>query len=731
MKSFSSTGLFVFLFSLILSGTGLYLFTSKQKTSSNQGLPFGSIAHITGNPEIRNQGEPFWHRLTINEAVHDGQKIRTGEGESVLIKTSEGEVIRVTENSTVTIQSKKNSAQIKVNIGNLERFNSKDPSQNNNQIQNQKSIETLIQENLALKQKSKIQLKAQGEIVSLNTNQETLSIFDPEHRSRIVIHDPVTREVTLSWMGTRGNEFEIEVSHDGKPAKTYFAKSLRQKINLADNNTSSGFITWRVKDLTSNKATAWSQFQYFIGFSPIITQPTNLSNSYPAKESPNLFNVVLTSPFKNHQIEISALNKTHVVLTNQLITGIPKSLIAQNVESSKFQVSIRARSEIVKDKWTDWSDPTVTHVITSTELGLNHLNPNRTQLRCQKDQWECLEPVKFRLDPTNSRDVEFQSFWSLSDSETVYTTKTRYQSDLLTTCPPFPHTGWKLKIIQTHLQTQERLESKLLKISALASNPPQNTRGLAYALNDNQVVLDFPTCPHTQTKTVFEFSDGSLESTTSHSHSLITTLNRANPVQAQAQFLDVNQNSISAVSPKFLIQKITTTGTQLASKPPETPEVTNSKPEEPALAEAPAPIELPLQESDNLTQANEMTQQESSELLLEKNEPPPIVWTLKDAGVIYVAATESKAWSPISWKSIPTWPNYEYQVGSDINFTRIIDTKVLKTRSVKALIPDRSGTIFWRVRGVSENTFSEWSPTRKVEVKKIGKDSETRLSSEQ
>jgi hypothetical protein len=213
----------------------------------------------------------------------------------------------------------------------------------------------------------------------------------------------------------------------------------------------------------------------------------------------------------------------------------------------------------------------------------------------------------------------------------------------------------------------------------------------AFLISDNEIAIEFSICPHTLMKTSFENANQSTETIITESGPIITKLNIKNPETAQTQFLDLSQKPISEVSEKF---------------------------------------KLKIMNQMNIANVSNQNTEESQATTV-KRPPNYTKWILKDASKIYANDSEGKAWTPIYWQSRPEWPKYEYQISTDSNFTKIIESNIQTHKSMKVMIPNNITVIYWRVRGIGELSQSDWSKVRKVEINRLSQPIDTKISEEQ
>jgi len=682
MRRRSSSGIIFLLIAFLTSGTGGYLFLNSQKSMKKKGNPIGFVIHLTGAPLIRNEGEPFWRKITLNEHVYGRQKIRTSALETVTIKTNQGELIRVAENSTVTLQNRKNESPVKINIGNIDVFNTKD------QKSLQQTFETIVKDSQKLQQKNEYLLTSKGQ--KINLKRDELKIDKPEPEATVLIPDSANKEINLLWKGSPENAYEIQVSLNGRPAKRYFTKTLQHAISVQEEPTS-GYVTWRVKDRSSGKSTEWHRFKYVVINTPIITQPSNGSNIYFTQDRKSLFEVLLNSAYQKHEIEIQSNNQTNVITVNERRGVISKAQLQINSESRNQPVVLRARSEFSQGQWTNWSNPIQVTLVNLTKLKTLAPSSKVSRLICENGQWHCQSPLQFPIPHERSSSLMYSSRWYFSTNPNQsYLMPVIQKGNNMLTCAPFPHTQWRLKIVETNLKTFEQFESDEIKVRAISSTPPNPILDKAFVVSDNEIAIEFPTCPHTLMKTTFENSDLSKETIITTSGPIISKLAIKRPEVSQTQFLDLNQNPISNLTEKFKLKPIN----QMSMT--------------------------------NATNQNDKTEQPETII-----RPPNYTqWILADAAKIYVNDSEGKAWTPISWRSKPEWPNYEYQISLDSNFSNIIESNIQSQSSIRVLIPDKFNFIYWRVRGIGESSQSDWSRTRKVEINRLRKTIESKISEE-
>jgi hypothetical protein len=676
MPGRSRSGLFIIFFSLLLAASGTYIFFSSKPYSPRKDQPLGMIVHFTGSPQIRDEGNPFWRKVVLSEPVFDGQKIKTSQMETVIIKTSQNEIIKVSENSTITIQKKQNAPMVKINMGNTDLI----------QTQNDESAkveyEKLVEETRLLKEQIKnIKLKTSTKVVNIVVEQDKLAILKPEDKSSIVIQESKDRDIQLSWTGSKGNDFKVEVSINGKPSQKYLTKHLEQTISL-NSEATSGVVKWRVHDMTSGQSTPWSQFQYDLGFPPHISEPLNNSHIMISDSSSELFKVVIDSPYSSHELELFYNNQSQFIPFKGSSFTILKSSLSKLESDKSTLLSLRARSEVKPKQWTDWSQVTLINLVQPKQVKISSVKNTNTKMVCENNQWRCLLPVRIKLENITPSLVTYTSQWYLLNNSSIYSTPASFHDDTLVTCPPFPHSDWRLKIVEKNKQTQMSSESPEIKIAANSSSPPTPFTERVYLIQEDEIVLEFSTCPDTLTKSTFEFQNKETESLITNSNSFLTKLNRSNPTSVVTQFLDLNKVPISETSEKFPIKPLYF----YPSKP-----------------------------------ANTKKAQETH-----------LRWTLKDANEIYVAAQNKKAWSPLAWQSTPAFSEYEYQIARDPEFKNIIESNIVKKTSIKTLIPDNVTVIYWRVRGLEGGNVSNWTTTRQVKITQLGKNSKgSRLSLEQ
>jgi hypothetical protein len=803
MRIVSRTGFFILSFSMILLLSGLYLVSSQESHLAQSGNSLGIITEFSGAPQIRNDGDPFWRPIAMNEEVYNRQKIKTGGEDLVTIKTHKDELIHVAENSTITLQDSHNAPTVKVNMGNMEILpiqkespssnssdsNSKDQSSHSQDSTTQdsqpedstqsrkntgkegfkKTPQPVIKEiRKVIIEKKIIQIKTQNEKLDIAAPTSDLALVSPENKTTQIIKDLHNPQVLLSWVGLKNNPFNLEVAVNNNPSQSFESRDLQKKISLKE-QAQSGQIKWRVTDLKTNKVTDWFSFFYIFEIKPRILKPlsgASLSlirnedsqSSSAQQPSPlphpsptpapspetSLFSVMIQSIFKYHELEIlSPEEKVSLRVQGSSTFITTKSLPRTSFKQDKIPLTLRVRSFIQDNHWTDWSDPILLTLNSSSPLSL-HFSTKTTvaKFSCDPLGWKCLEPIHIQLSldrHSSFQNNQYQFQWflpgtshrflspaqSLNTKHLTSLNSNQTQTQSLWSCPPFPHSQWRFKIIKAH--STHFVESKETQISSVVTHAPFLDANQSYILSTGETFLSYPYCPHTKTKVSLyhdqkkPYEKEIIDSTTAllktkqipeknltpHRNTNPTTHN-SNPLSSltetvwvQSQFLDLQQQPLSDPSSKHTIKKI---------QPPRSLSSIDCSDQDKLSAEG---------DPENPSSQKNKNQNSLTKNKKEK-QPGDTDWILKDAGELYVASTQTQAWSPISWTSDPMWSQYEYEIAQDPDFSKIIESKKIKTKSLKILIPQKSKAVYWRVRGLSKTKApTQWSETRRIRVRKL------------
>lgn len=644
---------------LSLVTTGIFVYLKSHKASTINNRVIGKVISTNGEPSRRSEGSPFWKPISINQPIAVGDRLKTSNGQSLLVSLQNGQSIQIEPNSMITLQDPDKAEAFKIEIGrsSVARIDTKNTS-----------------EMSALIEQLKAEAKKQNQIKLIQNDQEItiskptitkIELLFPLADSIIPKNNTEKPEITMRWSGPMDGSYEVEY-HSKKEGQSLLStrnQALYKKINYS---LATDEIKWRVREKSTNQMSDWQIFRWEILNPPIITAPANFSNLNDTQIKNGLL-ITWKSSFNQHEVWAESPYINEKVATNLNQFKLKPEWI-KKLPIGRETFTLKVRSQSPAGNWTQWSD-NLSLIIENTP-SLSIQEPfKKIDMACTKRDWKCVNPLLIKLSSESNLIDKSEVYVKWMADNTEFLEKISLKDKSARICPPFPRANWQWKLIETVANKNLIRETIGYQLETKVMAPPNIDLDFTRYLNATDLLVKADYCPNSLLK--FEISGTRISSPIdliiAHSTDSIT-MEKSQPLKIQTQWLDVNKQALSPKSNSFEINLYN-------------PNLENLKDEEGNMR---------------------------------------VVWDLNDAGEIYFFTGQKKApWTPIDWKSSPVYNQYEYQIASDLQFTQIIETQVQNKNSVNFKLPEKISKIFWRVRGIKGAAITPWSEIRLIEVKNV------------
>lgn len=643
--------------SLVVVGVVVYLKSHQASAVNNRVI--GKVINTTGEPSRRTEGSPFWKPITINQPIAVGDRLKTSNGQSLLVSLQNGQSIQISPNSMITLQDPDKAEAFKIEIGRstIAKVDAKNSDEMSALIEQLKS---------EAKKQNQIKLIQNDQEITISKPTVTkVELLFPLADSMIPKNSNENPEVTLRWSGPMDGSYEVEY-HSKKEGQSLLStrnQALYKKINY---NLGTDEVKWRVREKSSNQISEWQTFRWEILTPPTITSPANFSNLNDTQIK-NGITVNWKSVFNQHEIWAESPHFDEKVLTNNSQFKI-KSEWINKLPIGRETLSLKVRSQSPAGNWTQWSDNLSLIVENTPSLTLQEPF-KKLDMTCAKREWKCINPLIIKLNSESQLIEKSEVFVKWMAGETQILDKITLQNKSAKLCPPYPRSNWQWKLIETVAAKNLIRETLQYPLETKVASAPTLDLDFTRYLNATDLLVKADYCPNSLLK--FEINGSRLSSPMDliipHSTDSVT-LAKSQPLKITTQWLDQDRQIISQKSQSFEINLFN-------------PNLENLKDEEGNLR---------------------------------------VVWDLNDAGEIYFFTGQKKTpWTPIDWKSSPVYSQYEYQIASDLQFTQIIESQIQNKNTVNFKLPDKISKIFWRVRGIKGSVLTPWSEIRLIEVKNV------------
>gem|GEM_PF-5627721 len=679
---FSKYNLLILSISFVMIIAGGLAITDSQKKSLNQ-LPIAKVISVSGNPQLRNHGSPFWEKVTVQQVLFENDRLRTEKTDSIVIQfTDNNSLLTLHPLSSINLEKPSSGKLFTIEMGQGDHLKTKNED---SKINEQKLIELQNMAQKLILEKEISMQTTQGvlKINPLSKNQNDFELIKPQKNEIQYLTQTNPFKIDFFWSNPSSEEIEITI------------KSADQKKVLHQKTVKSSYYSYQF-----NSSKQEDLFFYEIGpkNDPEKTQkgilnwvqvknPQWLS---PEKTSYNLsdlknnqgifFNWSSPAGFTQHELKISGLpGQTEPIelLTNQYHLTLDKiNRLSQGQHKIIFQVKSNKDSLLQ----TEWSEPLVIQIDLKTSLDIKLLSAQVDFISSPKGQWQCKTSAQAKIETMPlADDSQFQVHWTFKDFSYLTQPLILENKNEIALCPPFPAQSWQAEIFESSVKLNlQRKSKKPFKMTSSIITPLQLTK--AYILGQNEVLL--ATDGLLQTKFEYQLQYSSQNSSqiaaelepkiiVSDIPSVIYQLPTQGLVSLKARYLDLNDTPLSSWSNSLRFKTLMS---------------------QPKLLAPPAPVIK-----------------------------PPVLWTLFDAGQIYVSEKKQKPWTYLKWSSDQKFDYYQVDLSDTEDFKNVTFSEVTRANQ-KIITIKGSQTFFWRVRGKdNKNEFSNWSPIRKVNITVLNK----------
>lgn len=653
----SSLPFFIFL-ALCFIGSGAYFIWESNKNSEASGVVIGSLLSQTGSPESRLEGSPFWRGLNVGQPLVVGEKIKTGNNEFALVRFSNGEILRVLPNSMVTLQDPARTNPFKIDIGKSEITGANPQSED-------EVAELISQTQNLVQTTTQIKMVQNDQIVEISHGgSDRLTPLLPSENSVVTVKVSESPQLELRWQGVSGNSFDIEVEWtELKSIQKYFTRNLSYNLVLDPNQSNTQF-KWRVTDNSSGQQSEWIAFEVEFLAVPIIIRPKSHSVLTQNSEDKALkLPIEWRSDLPEFEVKVSSsfFEREYVSRTRSLTLD---SSVFKNAPLGQHPITIQVRGKSSEANWSPWSEPLTFTYQNLAALPLK-ISQEPAEMLCQQQEWGCAKPILVTFNSEGLSGSSYQVRWQSGGF--VTSQPLTVQSNQASVCPPHPATNWSLQVTE-NLANGTYRESDSFTLSALPKTPPQPKSGTRL-IAPNELLARFDNCTHTL----------------------------------------LNIEAVSNSEPNKRVSKITASGSEILTLPINDAWLIKAQ----YLSSEKTPLSAWGQSKK--TPQFKIDLGNMSQLGL----TPRGSWSLQDAGEIFAADSQSQPWTPLRWRSNPPWPEYEYQIAKDPEFTQIIESNRVKKQSLTLRFPENTDTVYWRVRGLKDELISGWSKANQIQVKRI------------